>query len=211
MIVQRDGFWWPETDVHARPVLTRQVGPAVEEVLRHVRGRTCIVQAGGNVGVYPLALADHFRRVITFEPDPVNVRCLWLNLAARDTFKRVDGRNAALGEDYGTCAVEEAEPGNCGAHRIRPDEGQIVMLPLDGLDLIACDAIWLDVEGYELRALRGAQETLERFSPAVIVEDKGHGQAFGEAPGELGSWLQAKGYAEVSRIGRDRIFTRTNP
>lgn len=211
MIVQRDGFWWPEADEAARPALMREVGPAVEEVLRHVRGRLCIVQAGGNVGVYPLALADHFRRVITFEPDPVNVRCLWLNVAARDTFRRIDARNAALGEWFGSCGVEEVEPGNCGAHRIRPDEGQVVMMPLDGMALIACDAIWLDVEGYELPALRGAQETLERFSPVIIVEDKGHGAAFGCSPEELTAWLQARRYEQVSRVGRDKIFARKEP
>jgi len=211
MIRQIDGLWWPEDDAKARPALLRELEPALAAILAHVPGRTCIVQAGGNVGLYPLALADHFRRVITFEPDALNVRCLWLNVAARDTFKRIDARQAALGEWFGTCGVEIVEPGNCGAHRIAPDQGDVVMLPLDGLDLIACDAIWLDIEGYELPALRGARETIERFWPVVIIEDKGLSRAFGVEPGEAGEWLGALGYLEAVRIGRDRIYKKAIP
>jgi hypothetical protein len=104
-IAQIDGWWWPEADRRARGVILRDVVTDVPRVLGHIEGRACIVQAGGNVGVYPLALADHFRRVITFEPDAENAACLWRNLAARDVFKRVDARQAALGEDISSCRM----------------------------------------------------------------------------------------------------------
>lgn len=204
-----DGWWWPTADRRGRPVILRDCGPAIAALLKHVPGRTCIVQAGGNVGVYALALTDHFRRVITFEPDPANVACLWRNIAARDALRRVDARMAALGEDVGQCSIVEVEPDNCGAHRIKPGKGKVVVYPLDGLELIACDAIWLDIEGFELAALKGARETLQRFKPVVCIEDKGLSEAYGVPVGEAARWLQALGYEQVDRIGNDYVFRST--
>jgi len=138
----------------------------------------------------------------------VNVRCLWKNLAARDVFKRVDARAAAFGADVGTCQSVVVSPNNCGAHRIEPGAGRTPILPIDALGLIACDAIWLDVEGYELAALWGAEETIERFAPVVGVEDKGLGAAFGFDGATMAAWLAARGYVQVGRIGNDKIFRK---
>lgn len=207
MITQIDGWWWPEADRRARPVIVGDAAEAVASILKHIEGRTCIVQAGGNVGVYPLALADHFRRVITAEPDPVNVQCLWKNLAARDVFKRVDARQAAFGSETGQCDIIEVEPDNCGAHRIGSG-GKIVVMPIDALGLLACDAIWLDVEGSEYDALMGAQETIARFAPTIAFEEKGLGKAYGVPDGAVGEWLRVRGYAEVARIGNDKVFRK---
>jgi FkbM family methyltransferase len=208
MITQLDGWWWPEADRRARPVILRDVATDVPRLLRHIEGRTCIVQAGGNVGVYPIALADYFRRVITAEPDPENVACLWRNIAARDVFKRVDARQAAFGEDVSACRVVVVEEDNVGAHRIEIG-GDVVVLPIDLIGLLACDAIWLDVEGFELQALKGAAETIEKWSPVVCIEDKGLCRAYGQREGAAADWLLAQGYSQVDSFGNDRVFKRT--
>jgi FkbM family methyltransferase len=208
-VSQIDGWWWPDADRRARPVVLRDVLTDVPRVLSHVEGRTCIVQAGGNVGVYALALADYFRRVITVEPDEQNVHCLWKNLAARDVFKRVDARNAAFGEDVGHCVIDAFEPDNCGAHRIAEADDGVVVLPIDALGLLACDCIWLDVEGFELPALKGAAETIAKWSPVIVIEDKGLGAHFGEPLGAAAAWLLDLGYSQVDAFGNDKIFKRT--
>src|SRR5262245_29705696 len=95
-ITQLHGWFWPSDDKTARPVITRDCDGSIRELLRHVPGRDCIVQAGANVGIYPVALSDHFRRVITCEPDPTNFACLVKNLAARDSLKRVTAYDAAF-------------------------------------------------------------------------------------------------------------------
>lgn len=209
MIAQIDGWWWPEADKRARGVIMRDVQTDVPRFMSHVRGRTCIVQAGGNVGVYPLALADYFRRVVTAEPDPENVACLWRNIEARDVFKRVDARQLAFGAQHDGCRVIAHEPDNVGAHRVEP-VGPIVMMPIDDLGLLACDAIWLDVEGYELPALKGAAKTIEKWSPVVCIEDKGLNALYGEPPGAAQDWLRARGYVEIDAFGNDKVFKRTS-
>lgn len=208
MITQRDGMYWPACDTKARPIILRDVERDVPALLKHIPGRNLILQAGGNVGVYALALADHFRKVVTAEPDPLNWECLILNLGARDSLNRVSARKCGFGEVAGTCDIVEVEPHNVGAHRVAFGPGAIDVWTIDDLCLPDCDAIWLDVEGAELPALKGAIHTIEQFSPVIAVEDKGLGKTFGVADGELQKWLCGLGYRLIERVGRDKIFTR---
>lgn len=207
MIEQRDGWWWPSEDTDCRHVVERDGPDDIAWVLSHVQGRDCIVQAGGNVGVYPITLAPSFQHVLTCEPDEANYACLWRNVVARDAMGRVDHRRAAFGEEAGHCQVQPTIAHNCGAHRIE-EGGEVPVLTIDSFLLTACDAIWLDVEGCELQALKGAKATIERFSPAIITEEKGHGSAFGYLDHEIADWLSVLGYRMHSRRLNDRLYLR---
>ena len=77
---------------------------------------------------------------------------------------------------------------------------------IDDLDLYACDLICLDVEGYELAALKGANATLADFQPVVLFEDIGHGKRYGVPPGAVQRYLAERGYSEVARVYDDRIW-----
>jgi FkbM family methyltransferase len=208
-ITQIGGLYWPKADTCARQIILRDCEPDVASMLKHTPGRSVIVQAGGNVGVYPLALADHFNCVITFEPDPDNWACLEKNLAARDSLRRVVAHRAALGETDGLCVPVEVDHGNTGAHRVDFGTGDVPVMTIDGLSLERCDGIWLDIEGSEWFALKGAEQTIARFAPTIRVEDKGLDRRFfGIEPGSLQAWLSERGYSEVDRIGRDKVFLR---
>ena len=161
-------------------------------VLPLVRGRRVCVQAGGNCGVYPLALAKHFEKVITFEPDAENIACLRRNV----TLDNVAIINAALGAETGTCTVKVVEADNCGAHKTVAD-GDVEVWTIDDLRLDACDLIWLDIEGAEADAIKGARATIEKFSPIIVLEEKGHGPL-----------AVLPGYVRKMRIGNDSVYWR---
>jgi FkbM family methyltransferase len=207
MITKHDDWWWPEIDRDAHGVIMADVHSDVPALLDHIEGRDVIVQAGGNVGVYPAALAKHFRSVFTVEPDEVNYQCLVRNLKDRGV-ENINHRQAAFGEEGGVAAIDAVNVENVGAHRIYPGIGSIEVLKIDDLQLPACDAIWLDVEGYELCALKGALDTIARYSPTISIEDKGLCRHFGVWPGEVQEWLTEHGYSEVARYGRDKVYRR---
>lgn len=206
-MVVHDGLHWPADDRCARQIILRDRDPDVANMLKHTPGREVIVQAGANVGVYPLELTKHFNCVVTCEPDETNWACLSLNLDAHDKLHRVRAYHAAFGAAAGECDPLPVSQGNCGAHRVDFSAGNVPVMTIDGLHLVACDGIWLDCEGSELFALQGAAMTIEWFSPTIRVEDKGlDHRFFGVEPGRLQKWLGERGYVEIDRIGRDRIF-----
>jgi FkbM family methyltransferase len=82
--------------------------------------------------------------------------------------------NAGLGS---TVAVTRIDTGDAdGVHRGGAsqisDRGQFTTLvSIDSFRISDLSIIQLDVEGYELEALRGAVETIEKNSPIVMIED----------------------------------------
>jgi len=48
------------------------------------------------------------------------------------------------------------------------------MITLDSLELEIVDYVKIDCEGYENQILLGAQQTLQRCRPRIVIEDKKH-------------------------------------
>ena len=194
------GWWFPDTDNACGEAVVADVAMIETLWLQHVPNRSICVQAGGNCGVYPSKLSEHFEAVYTAEPDTENFSCMALN-ASKD---RIYAFRAAFGAKPGTIGLHKVE-GNAGAHWIA-GKGTIPVITIDSLNLPACDLIALDVEGAELIALQGAEATVKAFKPTIITEDKGHISRFGQQPQELHRWLTERGYANVAVAGRDRIW-----
>lgn len=140
-----------------------------------------------------------------FEPDPVNYQCASLNISGA----KIGLINVALGERVSIVAMDHLAPDNCGAHRLKPGTG-VSVRQLDGYFCLFfgrhCDVIWLDVEGYELFALKGAARTIEESHPLIVTEEKGLGTQYGVGEGEIAAFLAQFGYAEIDRHGNDRAY-----
>lgn len=194
------GLSWPASDVRAAPAVFGTMGD-LEIAYRHCRGFDVAVQAGGNCGVWPAAMGTKFRLVYTFEPDPINFRCLCANAPAENVFKF----NSALGEHHRSVGLDR-RPENIGAHQV-DGAGDIPTLRIDDLGLYACDLIYLDIEGYELPALRGAEDTIRRCQPVIAIEDKGMSERYGIAKGDVVAWLENRlKYRVVERVNRDVVL-----
>lgn len=191
------GLLWPVDDVGCIATIHGTAG--LDQAYQHCRGFDVAVQAGGNCGVWPAAMGKKFEAVYTFEPDPVNFRCLCANATAPNVFKF----NAALGNHRGTVGLE-MRPGNCGAHKVS-GPGSIPVLRIDDLGLTDCDLIYLDIEGSELHALRGAADTIEACWPVIVVEDKGVSKEY--AVGYIEKEMAERfGYRVAERVHRDTIL-----
>lgn len=198
-IAVTDGFAWP-----GEPNLgILQDVRFMDRFLAHVKRFRTVIQAGGNVGVYPAHLAQRFSHVHSFEPDPANYACLAQNLELNGG--NVKAYMAALGEENGTCGLAAFTPGNNGAIRVS-GEGNTPVRTIDGLGVQDCDLIWLDIEGYELNALKGAEKTIAACRPAVIIEENNLPELHGIAPGAARAWLEARGYQRRVRYGNDILF-----
>lgn len=135
-----------------------------KKISSFVNQKNVIVQAGGNAGYYVKQYADIFKEVYTFEPEPVNFYCLCQNADSPNVFKY----QACLGDTRNLVSMAIKEK-NRGKNFVK-GVGNIPTLLIDDLNLNVCDLIHLDIEGYELFALKGAKETIKRCKPVVAFE-----------------------------------------
>ena len=165
------------------------------EYKKFVKNWGVVVQAGGCQGMYPRLFSDHFERVYTFEPDPLNFICLVNNCQKDNIFKM----QAALGAERGWVRVSRNTPTNTGMNTVRTDQGTcyIPMLTIDSLVLDRCDLIQLDIEGYEANAIKGGINTIEQFKPVIACE-RGNDAIFNQ--------LKPLGYEVASRSFADTIY-----
>jgi FkbM family methyltransferase len=203
---QIGSYYWPRNDKVTPEIVLRE-SSRIPEYLRHCKQRRVCVQAGGNCGVYAQILSFSFKEVLTFEPDQENWECLEKNVTALNVRKY----NAALGEKESKVQTwrEDKERFNYGATLVKESAIGTDTIMLDSLELQVLDFLFLDVEGSELPALKGAKKTILELKPVVSVEIKGLGRHFGYTDENLMRWMRDCGYNECARLGRDVIFKPT--
>lgn len=162
--------------------------------LKHVTDWSVVVQAGGNCGMYPALFAHLFKTVYTFEPDPLNFYALVQNTQ----FDNIIKMQAALGDHHGMIEVHRQTMQNVGMHTVRKTETAFIpQLCIDDLALPSCGLIQLDIEGYEIHALTGARNTIEKFKPVIACE---------RADEKITQFLSARGYSMVGQSKMDAIY-----
>ena len=119
--------------------------------------------------MYPVLLARLFDTVYTFEPNDINWRALKYNVDQHST-GNINAFFAGLGAYPATCSCDTSTTGNAGESKVKLGAGNIEITTIDSLDLPGCDLIMLDVEGFELQAIMGAQRTIAQYQPVVIAE-----------------------------------------
>ena len=214
-----NGIWLPADDEHYAAALTapckRYKRPVfdgrpalgwhhMKAALEVTKGRRVFVDAGAHVGLWSMWMVDIFRKVHAFEPMPAHCKVLMRNVAGANA-SRLDLHRYALGDGKATVLMKSggAQSGRAhiGEESAAPDyEGDDVVTevrPLDSLRLRNVDLIKIDVEGYEVKVLMGAEKTIRDSRPTVIVESVGWEQRYGETPGAALDLLRDWGAVEL--------------
>lgn len=157
-------LWWPHYDQNMWDYMHKhRIEPEFFDLLMtYVNATGIMIQAGGNCGQYVKQFSQRFDTVYTFEPDPLNFLCLTLNCG-----NNVIKTQACLGNDDKFVSINRKS--DSGAIHV-DGPGNIPTMRIDDMHLPACDLIQLDIEGYELFALQGAQRTIEQYHPVIMIE-----------------------------------------
>lgn len=179
--------------------------PTLDKAVALASGRTAAVQAGGNLGVWPDWLSRVFATVYTFEPAPDLFPILTAQACAPNVIKF----QAALGCERTLIATsadrDDGKNSHPGVTHVS-GPGTVPTLRIDDLGLQVCDLIALDLEGYELFALRGAVETVHRCRPVILVEINGRCERFGVMADQVRGWLASACYRLVFREHSDEVY-----
>jgi FkbM family methyltransferase len=140
-----------------------------------------VLDLGGNIGCVALRVASRARRVIVYEPDPLNLELLTRNLSGLDNVEVVPG---AVAGERGHRKLHVAASGRWGARSTLFHEVQAarvnaadteVKVPVTTLDAVFaehaiehCDLLKIDVEGAEYEIFGAASpDTFKRIERIV--------------------------------------------
>lgn len=206
--MQKQGeFWYPDSEEHLHCGHAR-VRDIEQFILPRCDSRGICVQAGGAAGVWPIKLAEHFRFVNTFEPNPILWECLNKNIADRDV-DNVFPNHCGLWHSKGNCKMVNIQDNNMGAWHIEMTQNTLdtEVTTIDEEKFAGCDLLVLDIEGAEIEALQGARRTINRFKPIIVVEMKPATlRAFGHTVDQLRAKITQFGYKLGDRFGRDELW-----
>lgn len=197
---------WPVKDEIAWKYLTKKRHYRLPDYIATlVKNVNFVVQAGGHCGLYPNKYSYLFKNVYTFEPHPENFYCLDNNVQQDNVIKI----NFALGETESM--INLADPAdyrdkNTGGYTVS-GVGDIKLIRLDDYPIDGCDLLHLDLEGFELFALKGAVNTINRFKPLIVLETNNYCEMHGYTVLEMETWIkETLNYKVLEKLEHDTIY-----
>ncbi len=204
----------PEDLVPLMILETGQYEPgSVAMVNEHLGPGATFIDIGADIGYYSLKaapLVGPTGHVIAVEPNPEALERMRVNLAASSAGV-VAVAPVACADVEGTLDLYVAPTANMGETSLsKANASQLGSVahtykvrarPLDDIvresGVTRVDAIKIDVEGAETIVLKGAQQTLDRFHPMLLVEVVDRQlRAMGTSSAQLREFLKAHGYRE---------------
>ncbi len=169
---------------------------------RYIPRGSCVIDAGACIGDHTVTYANWVGTdgvVVAFEPLPNAFNCLEHNVKDLPQVMTV---NAALSDVESYSSVCELD--NLGASYLTDNEGEIITVLLDDFRLRNVSFIKMDIEGCEVKALRGAVKTILEWRPVMLIEVNRSALArYGSTAEELRYLIESSGYS--TQITDDRI------
>lgn len=197
------GIWVLEGDT----VISEQIAqhgrldfdPILPHILAHIRPGDTVVDAGAFVGDHTVAYSNAVGPkgiVYAYEPNPLAFECLRHNTKG---LGNVYSFNFALGDTAGEmCLVREFShaSGYIAKNSEHTYMANVPVKPMDGAAFGKIDLIKLDVEGYELNVLKGAEKIINKFHPKLVIEiNEPALKRQGVTPDNITNWVCAHGYS----------------
>jgi FkbM family methyltransferase len=169
---------------------SRRGRPVEKLLLRLLCGKEkAAIDVGANIGTISYYLSKYSRENHAFEINPAiadklrrarlaNTKVYEIGLSDSRRTASLRVPLAGFGPVFGNATIEASN--NLDGRAVAEHEVPVAML--DDFELKDVGIIKIDVEGHELAVLRGAQKTLERERPSLIVEivERMNGKAFAE-------------------------------
>jgi FkbM family methyltransferase len=185
-----------------------------------------VYDVGAFHGLLTLFFASRAKAVVCFEPNGSNRKRLMENLTL-NRIKNVEVRKTGVGSRHerremlwnplmsGGASVDGKTAENLLRAGVETVVEEISMVTLDEeipqAGLPAPDFVKIDIEGWELEALRGARNTLESYKPALFLEM--HGATIREKTqkvAEIVAFLWDLNYRSIRHIETGTMITPEN-
>lgn len=159
------------------------------------------IDLGANIGVYTRLLsniAGPEGKIVSFEPVPGTFEIL-SHVCSSLGLSNVELKNMAVGSSIGSVSMRIPQENIYQASVVSSGTESAFSVALTTVDATTQSIdpafIKIDVEGHELEAIRGANQTLQRCKPSLLIEVSGTPDVEGSSAAELFSELSSLGYS----------------
>jgi FkbM family methyltransferase len=172
---------------------------------------------GAHYGIFSLAAAHRGGRAIAIDASPAALRMISTEARLNGLESRVQTLHAGVGETSGEMEMLSSGVFSYGYFTVSAGRAQteLTRVPAVTVDELSPrfgppTHLKIDVEGHELAVLRGARETLTRYSPLLFIEL--HNEmvaAAGSSPAETLNEITRNGYQVFGVDGQPADATAT--
>lgn len=179
---QVEGFWLPTSEEHLVDFLKKgprvhggptyqyhKLSKAMQFVSKARRDRA--VDVGAHCGLWSRVLAYDFKNLDAFEPVAAHRECFVRNVIGAVP-ANVNLYPYALGDQSGLISLHTGPSSSGDTYVKEGGEHSAELRTLDSFNLPSLDFLKIDCEGYEYYVLKGAELTVRKFKPVIIVEQK---------------------------------------
>lgn len=217
--MQLIGKWWfPEEEQQQRAEVEKTGSWQIDRLLAaldYVEDWTCAFDIGAHVGLWSAEMMKHFDRVVAFEPVPDHFDCLLRNVSPDPKFS---AWNIGLSDYDGSAAFridDRLGAQNTGGTFLETSiAGDVHVHKLDTMraagNIPAPSFMKIDVEGWEVHVLEGAQNLIHECWPIIFVEDKPKFRNRANFHFGPGDWLVNKGYEQIASFGSDKLYRKAH-
>ena len=180
------------------PSVTNYQKNKLDIALGFVKNFTTAIDGGANYGIMSYNLNSKFSKIYAFEVDIPVRECLKKNVE-KFQLDNVVVCDCGLSDKEELVALNYLK-NTFGTYIKKEVSGTNICKTLDSFELTEVGFIKLDCEGYEPYILRGAEKTIKKYKPVILMEEKNYSKRYYGEEGNLAvDLLLAWGYTmEVS-------------
>lgn len=153
------GHWWEGQKLH--------------DSLKFLKPDWVVIDAGANLGNHAMFWAPHVAKVIAIEACAFTYGLLKFNVE-ENGYENIELHQACLWDETGSSVTGVADPTNLGHTYYEPNpEGKYAATStsrLDDFNIEHVDFVKIDVEGAELRVLKGMTKMLKKDRPRLWID-----------------------------------------
>ena len=178
--------------------------------VEHVRPDWWLFDVGANVGYYTILFAQLAPRGRVFAFEPTATAAMLRSNLRHHNVQNAEVHEVALGATTG----EKQDR----IYRLWGSEGEVKTYPFYKLDdfidrhrIERVDCIKIDVDSFDFDVLRGAEQTLLRQNPVVVVELNDALAKRNQRAGEAFAWLAQRGYRKALVLDHENFVLQRGP
>lgn len=209
---------YPHTNFHLYmygPKKNLSIVPLISE---YAKPGSTVIDVGAHSGYFTICLSDAVGtkgKVYAFEASPVIYAELRENLES-NALANVEAINKAVSDEIGHIDFFLAPNWKSEISSMRPGEGDKTTIEAVALDSAIPDTqavsfVKIDVEGAEMKVLKGMAEIIQRDHPTIVVEISDPWlKELGSSSTEVFEFLHIHGY-KILAVGQQGCVEITNP